>query len=40
YDLDRAIQRLAGTGNDNTAVGPATELAGVYHNLLRLWAEL
>ncbi len=40
YDLDRAIQQLAGTGNDNTAVGPATELAGVYHNLLRLWAEL
>ncbi len=40
FDLDTAIQRVAGTGNPNSAAGPATELSGVYHNLLRLWAEL
>ncbi len=41
YDLDRAIQQVAANaGNDSATASPATELAGVYHNLLRLWAEL
>ncbi len=36
FDLDGAIQRLAGVTDD-----PATvQLTGVYHNLLRRWAEL
>ena len=41
YELDRAIQAVAVAGGiHNAAAGPATELAGVYHNLLRMWAEL
>jgi PKHD-type hydroxylase len=36
FDLDGAIQRLAGVTDD-----PATvQLTGIYHNLLRRWAEL
>ncbi|THD08332.1 Fe2+-dependent dioxygenase [Metallibacterium scheffleri] len=36
FDLDRAIQRLLATGADQTA---CVGLTGVYHNLLRQWAE-
>jgi PKHD-type hydroxylase len=37
FDLDRAIQRLVGQlGNDDRSV---IELTGVYHNLLRQWAD-
>jgi PKHD-type hydroxylase len=36
-DLDRAVQRLAGElGQGDTSV---IELTGVYHNLLRSWAD-
>lgn len=37
FDLDRAIQRLNATGADEAA---RVQLAGSYHNLLRLWAEV
>ena len=33
FDLDVAIQRLNGEG-------PAVQLTGVYHNLLRRWADV
>jgi PKHD-type hydroxylase len=33
FDLDMAIQRLGGEG-------PAVQLTGIYHNLLRRWAEV
>ena len=37
FDLDRAVQRLGGQlGNADTSV---IELTGVYHNLLRQWAD-
>jgi PKHD-type hydroxylase len=37
FDLDTAIQRLTADNPDH----PATvQLTGVYHNLLRRWAEL
>lgn len=36
FDLDRAIQRLLATGADQAA---CIGLTGVYHNLLRQWAE-
>ena len=37
FDLDRAVQRVAGAlGQDDRA---AVELTGVYHNLLRRWAD-
>jgi PKHD-type hydroxylase len=37
FDMDTAIQRLASTVPDH----PSTvQLTGVYHNLLRQWAEL
>ncbi|OHD06454.1 Fe2+-dependent dioxygenase [Sphingopyxis sp. RIFCSPHIGHO2_12_FULL_65_19] len=37
FDLDRAVQRLTGElGGKNRSV---IELTGVYHNLLRLWAD-
>jgi PKHD-type hydroxylase len=37
FDMDTAIQRLAHTAPDH----PSTvQLTGVYHNLLRQWAEL
>ena len=37
FDLDRAVQRLSGElgGKDRSVI----ELTGVYHNLLRLWAD-
>ena len=37
FDLDTAIQRLAGDGVDHPAV---VQLTSVYHNLVRRWAEL
>jgi PKHD-type hydroxylase len=36
FDLDTAIQRLAGTQPDNP---PVLQLMNVYHNLLRQWAD-
>lgn len=37
FDLDTAIQRIAAEAPDH----PATvQLTGVYHNLIRMWAEL
>lgn len=36
FEMDNALQRLGGALPDNEAV---VELMGVYHNLLRLWAE-
>lgn len=36
FDLDSAIQRLATDLSDQTAL---VDLAGVYHNLLRCWAD-
>lgn len=36
FELDSSIQRLAGTGADETA---CTHLTGCYHNLLRMWSE-
>ncbi|WP_428312283.1 Fe2+-dependent dioxygenase [Hydrocarboniphaga sp.] len=37
YDLDRSIQNLNKTVADHPSV---TQLTGVYHNLLRRWADL
>ena len=37
FDLDTAIQRIAG---EAAVHGPVVQLTGVYHNLLRQWAEL
>ncbi len=37
FDLDLAIQRLAGDLPDHPS---ALQLTGVYHNLLRRWADL
>lgn len=37
FDLDTAIQRVAETSEENPA---AVQLTGVYHNLLRRWAEV
>ena len=36
FQLDASIQRLTGTGADQDAV---LQLTGIYHNLLRQWAE-
>ena len=36
FDLDTAIQQLAQQSPDHPAV---VQLTGVYHNLLRMWAE-
>ncbi len=36
FELDTSIQRLTGTGADADAL---LQLTGVYHNLLRRWAE-
>jgi PKHD-type hydroxylase len=36
FELDRAIQKVATDHPGQTAL---TDLAGVYHNLLRLWAD-
>jgi PKHD-type hydroxylase len=44
FDLDTAIQRLAGAGGgvkDSPEVkASGVQLTGVYHNLLRQWAEM
>lgn len=37
FDLDLAIQRLSGEAPDHPS---AIQLTGVYHNLIRMWAEL
>jgi PKHD-type hydroxylase len=37
FDLDSAIQRVT---QALTEQGPAVQLTGVYHNLLRRWAEV
>ena len=37
FDMDTAIQRL---NQDVPAHPSAVQLTGVYHNLLRTWAEL
>src|SRR5688572_11940349 len=37
FDLDLAIQRIAGEAPEHPA---AVQLTGVYHNLIRMWAEL
>jgi PKHD-type hydroxylase len=37
FDLDSAIQRLASEAPDHPS---AIQLTGVYHNLLRMWAEV
>jgi PKHD-type hydroxylase len=37
FDLDMGIQRLNGEG---AAHPSAVQLTGVYHNLLRRWAEV
>jgi PKHD-type hydroxylase len=36
FDMDRAVQRLAHEAPDHPS---ALQLTGVYHNLLRMWAE-
>lgn len=37
FEMDQAVQRLVGTlGNDDRSV---IELTGIYHNLLRRWAD-
>jgi len=41
FDLDTAIQRLGAELADNAAARTsAVQLTGVYHNLLRQWAEM
>jgi PKHD-type hydroxylase len=41
FDLDQAIQRLGRDVPDNRSVAQASvQLTGVYHNLLRQWAEV
>ena len=37
FDLDIAIQRLAADAPDHPS---AVQLTGVYHNLVRMWAEI
>jgi PKHD-type hydroxylase len=37
FDLDTAIQRLAGEQRDHPSL---VQLTGVYHNLLRMWADV
>jgi PKHD-type hydroxylase len=37
FDLDSAIRRLAHDAPDHPS---AVQLTGVYHNLLRMWAEV
>ena len=39
FDLDNSIQRLAGV-EDEAVKASAVQLTGVYHNLLREWAEM
>ncbi|HEY4355505.1 MAG TPA: Fe2+-dependent dioxygenase [Acidobacteriaceae bacterium] len=42
FDLDTSIQRLAASANaESEAIkAPTVQLTGVYHNLLRQWAEM
>ncbi|MES2393315.1 MAG: Fe2+-dependent dioxygenase [Acidobacteriota bacterium] len=42
FDLDTAIQRLAASGvhEDESVKTSSVQLTGVYHNLLRQWAEM
>jgi len=41
FDLDLAIQRLGRDLPDNAVASQtAVQLTGVYHNLLRQWAEV
>lgn len=41
FDLDQAIQRLGRDVPDNRSVAQSSvQLTGVYHNLLRQWAEV
>ncbi len=42
FELDQAIQRLAGSADAQMAEVKASsvQLTGVYHNLLRQWAEM
>ena len=42
FDLDAAIQRLAGSDEAESAAVKAStvQLTGIYHNLLRQWAEM
>jgi PKHD-type hydroxylase len=42
WELDQSIQRLAGSGQSQVAAvkQSAVQLTGVYHNLLRQWAEM
>ena len=37
FDLDMAIQRIAAEAPDHPS---AVQLTGVYHNLIRMWAEV
>lgn len=37
FDLDQAIQRLSAASPDHPS---AVQLTGVYHNLIRMWAEV
>lgn len=37
FDLDESIQALRGAGSDDA---PVTRLIGLYHNLLRAWADV
>ena len=37
FDLDMAVQRIAGEAPDHPS---AVQLTGVYHNLIRMWAEI
>lgn len=37
FDLDMAIQRISGEAPDHPS---AVQLTGVYHNLIRMWAEM
>lgn len=37
FDLDLAIQRIAGVNPDDPS---AVQLTGVYHNLVRMWADV
>ncbi|HZL28662.1 MAG TPA: Fe2+-dependent dioxygenase [Acidobacteriaceae bacterium] len=42
FDLDQAIQRLAGSSSakESDVKASSVQLTGVYHNLLRQWAEM
>jgi PKHD-type hydroxylase len=37
YELDSIVQKLGGAGNAQH--DDALRLAGVYHNLIRFWAD-